>query len=125
MQTINFEELLNNEVSDKLSKSEFLIEKSKASSQKRKDISIFLNDIVSYLNELHFICEHGYVLLRDKSLSSDTRNTISHLLKNLEVVIWRINYSLEYGSGMNAINGLKELFDKGLKLIKLLNKIET
>lgn len=101
------------------------IENSKENNTKRQEIRLFLTEIVSFLNELHFICEHGYVYLRDKTLSTDIRNKISFVIKKIEVIIWRINYILEFGSGLNAFNLIQTLYDQGIEAIKLLNEIKV
>ena len=83
----------------------------------------FLDEIVSFLNELHFICEHSYVLLRDGSIDKETRNSVSNLVKSFEIVSWRSENYLKYGKGMETIEELKFLFNKGLRLMEKLKNI--
>ena len=121
--TIDFQETYENDSS--LSKTENMVEQLKLFNKKRAEIKLFLEDMVSFVNELHFVCEHGLVTIRDKQLNSETRNSISLIIRQLEVLIWRIKYNLEYGNGMHSLNELKSLYGRGIKLINLLNNIKA
>jgi len=126
IETLKFNE--NDEevkMNESLSKTEKIVEIGKINSEKRKEIEKFLLEMVQFLNELHFICEHSYVLLRDNSLSKDTRDSVSNLVKSFEVVLWRIENNLNFGKGMQAIDELKELFNKGVKCIQMLKNIRV
>ncbi len=125
IKTIDFNSLIDIKTSEQiLSKTEKIVENSKNINEKREEIRIYLKKIASFLNELHFICEHGFVLVRDKKLSTETRRLISSILKRIEVIIWRINYSLEYGSGIGAVDEIRKSHENGISCIRLLNKIE-
>lgn len=125
IETIKFnddqEEYLTN--SENVSKTEKIVEMGKIHNEKRRELQKFLDEMVLFINELHFICEHAYVLLCDNSMDKDKRNFVSNIVKSIEVVLWRIENNLNYGKGIEAINELKEMFNKGLKCIQTLKNI--
>lgn len=100
-------------------------EKIKAISDKRKELRTFLTDIVEFVNEMHFVCEHAYLLLRDNNVDKSVRNKILDKIRKLERTIWSIRHLFEYGSGTQAIEELKVYYNKGLWCIKFLKDIKN
>jgi hypothetical protein len=84
----------------------------------------FLNKVVFFLAELHFICEFGYVLIRDDSERErdSIKMAISYIVRCIELVIYQTNNILETGKGIDAVERLMVVFNSGLNYIKILNK---
>lgn len=83
----------------------------------------FLKEMAEFVMELHFICEYSYVALWDNN--SEMRLSISHAIKTIELVIFQINQIFESGKGIDAVEKLKILFNRGLTCIKLLQKVRA
>ena len=95
----------------------------KAELTKRQETRSFLQTTLSFLNELHFICEHTYLLLTDNSIEKSSRNTIISILKIIELIVWRIHNIFEVNNGIQVINDLEELVRKGINCLKKINNI--
>ena len=119
LETIKFDDLGAEDGNDKFN----FIKDMKFKTDKYNEIKHFLEEIVEFLSELHFVCEYAYILLRDKDISRENRNFISHVVKSLELVIWRIKLSIEIGRGVETIEKLKTLHKYGLKTLKMLKNI--
>ena len=106
------------------SRTEKLVEYNKKMTEKKENVKSFFDQMVTFLNEMHFICEHAYVLLRDASIDKDVRGKISNLINSFEVVIWRIENIFLNGNDNGCVDQLKNAHEKGIELIKKLNKIQ-
>ena len=126
LETVKFEDSIQHETErvGNVSKTERLVELGNIHSEKRKELRKFLEDVVAFLNELHFICEYSYVLLRDYSIDREARNFVSNLVKSFEIVSWRIENNLAYGKSVAAVDELRELYNKGLKYIQMLKNVK-
>ena len=85
----------------------------------------FLDEIVGFLMELHFVCEYSYVWMRDNSLASDAKSQILNIVNRCNVIIWQIERLLENGKGMKAIEKLEACQERGLHCIQLLKKLQN
>ena len=110
--------------SSNLSKTESIVEKGRLYNECRSEMEKFLFELITLINEIHFVCEYSYLLLRDESIDRDFRYMIASVLKKLEIVVWGANYQLNYGSGLQSVDKLKSLYEKGLSLIQTLKIAE-
>ena len=90
----------------------------------RQETRCFLQKTLSFSNELHFICEHTYLLLTDNSLEKNSRNLFLNILNSIELINWKINNIFEVSTGVGIVNELKELVNKGLNCLKKINSIK-
>jgi len=91
----------------------------------RDKTQAFLDEIVGFLMELHFVCEYSYVLMRDNSLTSDAKRQILNVVNRCNVIIWQIERLLENGKGMMAIEKLEVCMERGIHCIQLLKKLQN
>lgn len=92
---------------------------------KRDEVKKYLASVINFLNELHFVCEHSYVLISDNSLPRNIINRIRNVINSIEVNIWLIEAALKNGHGMGAVDELRKRHDKSLMCIKMLKGIRT
>ena len=100
-----------------------LQEQCKAELENRQEARQFLQKTLSFLSELHFVCEHTYLLLSDNSIVKNYRTLLLNILNSIELIIWKIHYIFETNSGVKAINELKDLMKKGLNCLSKLNNL--
>lgn len=74
---------------------------------------------------MHFICEHGYVLLRDENISKDKKIRILNIIRSLEMYIWSIETTLENGKGLDSVSELQRFYKKSIECINLLKNVKT
>ena len=103
---------------------ESIIEKGQAFAKWKRETRSFLDNLLVLVNELHFVCEHGHLSLKDASLAKDVRLQLSAVVKNLEIIIWGLEYNLVEGKGLKAIHQLRQLYQKGLNCIGTLKNIK-
>ena len=94
------------------------------SEEKRAETRHYLATTVDFVNEMHFVCEHAYVLIGDRSLPRDTTNRIRQLINSIEINVWRVENLFESGSGPTSIGDLRQCRDKALRCVKLLRAIQ-
>jgi hypothetical protein len=100
-----------------------LHEKCKLEIEKRQEARQFLQKNLSFLNELHFVCEHTYLLLKDNTIDKNIKNIVLRVLNCLEMVIWKIHYVFDSSNGTKALNELEELMKKGLNCLNKINNL--
>ncbi len=98
-----------------------LFDKCKLEIQKRNELRQFLQIISSFLNELHFVCEYGYVLLTEKKLDPLDRNNVFNVLKSIEILINQIDSKMNGANGLKAVGDLEDLMQKGLSCLSKLS----
>jgi hypothetical protein len=91
---------------------------------RRREAHKFLQELGSFLNEAHFICEYGYLLLKDVTLSNDSRKSVSYYMKSLSLLIESIENGLDYGVGMANVDELRKLFKKSVNIIEIMSHLE-
>ena len=106
------------------SETELAVHENKLKAEKKNEIKRFLEQLVLFLNEMHFVCEHAFILLKDASLEKDKRVLISNTVKNMEVVICLIEESMEHGKGLVVVDTLRTLYTRGLNCIKKLRNYQ-
>lgn len=92
---------------------------------KRAEVKSYLQTMVEFVNEMHFVCEHAYVLISDKSLPHDTVVRIRNLITSIELNIWLIESLFKNGSGTRALDEMRRHHEKSLRCVKLLKAIKT
>ena len=93
--------------------------------EKRTETKKYLMSMIDFINELHFVCEHAYVLISDKSLPHETVIRIRNLITSMEVNIWLIESLFKNGSGLKVVDELKRHHEKSIRCIKLLKNVKT
>ena len=93
--------------------------------EKKTEAKKYLDNMIEFLNEMHFVCEHAYVLISDYSLKRESANHIRNLISSIEVNIWLIESTFKNGSGCAALDELKRLHEKSMRCIKMIKAIKT
>ena len=101
-----------------------LVDRCKFDSQKRSEIKSFINRIHSFLNEMHFVCEHTYVLLQEGNIEKNLRLVITNIVRSIEMIIWRMRYILTDMKGNKAIDELRVLMNKGINCLDKMSSLK-
>ena len=101
-----------------------LIDQCRFDTQKRNEIKSFVNRIHSFLNEMHFVCEHTYVLLQESQIERGLRQTITNIVKSMEMIIWRMRYILSDSKGNKAVDELHLLMNKGINCLDKMSNLK-
>jgi hypothetical protein len=121
---------LNEECKRFYSQIELIVHENSLKTEKKNKIKQFLNELISFIRELHFVCEHAHILLSDAHLDTEKRSSISSVIKGLEVVAWLLENYLENnckndGGGFEIVKKLKEYHSRGLNCLKRLKKLNV
>ena len=122
MGTIKQSELLYNDKNYLNFENLNLRDQCKIELEKREEARQFLQKTLSFLNELHFVCEHSYLLLTDKTAEKSNKSVFLSIINSLELIIWKIHYIFETNNGIEAIKELEELTKKGLNCLRKVNE---
>jgi hypothetical protein len=93
--------------------------------EKRADLRAFVDEILSIINEIHFICEYGHLLLQDRSLAKEKATRVSQVIRSLETIVWGLTHCLESGNGIAAIVEIRKLYKKALNSIRILRNFSV
>ncbi len=114
---------LDDECKQFYSATELVVHENKLRIEKKEEIKEFLSNMVSFVCELHFLCEHAYILVQDHGIDKQKRQTILTIIKSIEITIWLMENSLQQGEGLDSIQPLRDYYDRGVRCMKRLRSL--
>jgi hypothetical protein len=126
MNTIRLSSLqvhLDDECKQFYSETELIVHENKLKEARKAEIGDFVRGVVAFVGELHFVCEHAYVLVQDRELEAEKRVAVRGLIKSAEIVIWLLENALERDTGVECVETLRGYQERGLGCMKRLRNL--